>query len=237
LLLIVNYLVMAMALSLNTGAIGAPDELQNRPLVWAYFGLVSWTSGAAYALAFGNDVPRPPAVRASVILLVLSTFAIPWRFGRDLQTLPAWPGFASFHEFASFPSCLVRAAQYIRRHSQSGDVIQDSKNDTHMLVGALAERDEFANDWISDVSSKELKGRLSGIGAFNAATSEASLTAFASTNKIAWQLLRPESRVSWPESKRRNFSFDCDGYRVYHFPKSSPSIGSSAAKVGSPSQH
>jgi hypothetical protein len=30
----------------------------------------------------------------------------------------------SFEEFARFPSCLVRAAQYLREHSHSGDVIQ-----------------------------------------------------------------------------------------------------------------
>jgi hypothetical protein len=91
-----------------------------------------------------------------MILLVLVSFAIPWRSGRNLQTFPASRGFASFEEFARFPSCLVRAAQYLREHSHSGDVIQDSENDRNLLFGALAERPEFAVDWMFGEKSTAL---------------------------------------------------------------------------------
>ena len=223
LLLIINYLIMALGLSLNVGSLGIRDILQSEPVVWAYFGVVTWTAGAAYALAFGDALPRRRGTRIFVAVLALSSFMIPWRFARDLQTLPAWRGLGHLDQFAgppSFPSCLVRAAQYIGQHSQSGDVIQDSENDPHMLVGALAERQEFAEDWIVEERSKRLKERIDDLTSFKATVSEPSLLAFASTNKIAWYLLRPETKVSWPESFRRNFSFDCDGYRVYHFTQS-----------------
>src|SRR5271165_572966 len=223
LLLIVNYLIMALSVSLNVGSLGTRDILQFEPVVWAYFGVVSWTSGAAYALAFGDALPRRRGTRVFVVVLALSSFMIPWRFGRDLQTFPAWRGLArldNFASFPSFPSCLVRAAKYIGQHSQSGDIIQDSENDTYMLVGALAERQEFAEDWIVEERSKRLKERIDDLTSFKATVSEPSLLAFASTNKIAWYLLRPETKVSWPESFRRNFSFDCDGYRVYHLTQS-----------------
>jgi hypothetical protein len=221
LFLIANYLVMALGLSLNTGSIGAADELQNRPVVWAYFGVVSWTAGAAYACAFGNRTPRGQAIRVCAATLVLSSFVIPWRFGRDLQTFPAWRGSAGLEQFASFPSspsCLVRAAQYIRQHSQSGDVIQDSENDPHILVGALAERQEFADDWIFGKGLGGLKERISDLGSFKATANEADLVAFAKKNEIRWYLLHPESKVHWPEYFLEKSVFDCDGYRVYRFP-------------------
>jgi hypothetical protein len=221
LLLIVNYLIMALGLSLNAGSLGESTELQNRPVVWAYFGVVSWTSGAAYACAFGNRPPRGPAIRLCVGALALASFMVPWHFARDLQTFPAWRGSLSWEKFASFPafpSCLVRAARYIGQHSQSGDVIQDSENDPHMLVGALAEREEFADDWIFGSRSNGLNDRINDVAAFKATTSEADLRAFAIKNKIGWYLLRPESTVRWPEYFRETSVFDCDGYRVYRFP-------------------
>src|SRR5208283_2770162 len=221
LFLIVNYLVMVLGLALNTGSIGESDELQNRPVVWAYFGVVSWTAGAAYAWAFGKHLPQGRGIRVCMVMLVLSSFVIPWRFGRDLQTFPAWRGSAGVDQFASFPSspsCLVRAARYISQHSQSEDVIQDSENDPHMLVGALAERQEFADDWIFGKRLKGLKDRISDLASFKATDSEADLVAFARKNEIRWYLLRPESKVHWPEYFLEKSVFDCDGYRVYRFP-------------------
>jgi len=221
LILIVNYLIVALGLSLNAGSIGESTELQNRPVVWAYFGVVSWTSGAAYACAFGNRPPRGPAIRLCVVALALASFMVPWHFARDLQTFPAWRGSLSWEKFASFPafpSCLVRAARYIGQHSQSGDVIQDSENDPHMLIGALAEREEFADDWIFGTRSNGLNERINDMAAFKAITSEADLLAFATKNKVGWYLLRPESMVHWPEYFRETSVFDCAGYRVYRFP-------------------
>jgi hypothetical protein len=223
--LIINYLVMALGLSLNAGSLGQSDELQNRPVVWAYFGVVSWTSGAAYALAFGNLPPRGRVGRVSLVALALASLIIPWHFARDIQTFPAWRGSLSWNKFASFPSfpsCLVDAAKYIGQHSHRGEVIQDSENDPHMLVGALAQRQAYAEDWALDERSKGLKERISDLISLKATSSEASLVAFASTKKLAWYLLHPETKLSWPESIRSNFSFDCDGYRVYHLIKFSP---------------
>jgi hypothetical protein len=216
LLLMVNYLVMALCLSLNTAAaLGTVDELQNRPLVWAYFGVVCWTSGAAYALLFGDGLPRRQSTRVGLVVLLLLSFVTPWRFANNFITFPASSGFASFDEFSSFPSCLVRAAQYIREHSQNGEVIQDSADDPKMLLGALTERKEFAVDWWIGWRSKALEERLHDLDVFKASKSEADLTAFLSKNKIAWYLLRPDAKVSWPEAYRRKSSFDCNGYQVY----------------------
>jgi hypothetical protein len=70
--------------------------------------------------------------------------------------------------------------------------------------------------------SPVLKERLKDLDGFKTSSNEADLTAFVRENKIAWYVLRPEAKVSWPESFRKNFVFDCDKYRVYRFPVSSP---------------
>ncbi len=58
LLVMANYLIMALGLAMDTKEIGSPDELLNRPLVWAYFAVVAWTGGAVYHLALRG---RPAA--------------------------------------------------------------------------------------------------------------------------------------------------------------------------------
>ena len=87
-----------------------------------------------------------------------------------------------------------------------------------MLIGALAEREEFADDWIFGTRSNGLNERINDMAAFKAITSEADLLAFATKNKVGWYLLRPESMVHWPEYFREKSVFDCAGYRVYRFP-------------------
>jgi hypothetical protein len=215
-LLVANYLVMAVGLAMNTRGFGRPDELLNRPVVWAYFGVVAWTAGAAYAFAFGDSLPKGVRARGFIALFTLSSFVVPWLFAQNLQTIPPWTDVRSFTEFGRFPTCLVSASHYIREHSRNGDVIQDSANDPNLVVGALAERQDFA---VND-ARKGLKERLDDLASFKTMTSETDLMAFAVKNKIAWYLLRPETKVSWPTGFLENFAFDCDGYRVYRFPTS-----------------
>jgi hypothetical protein len=215
LLLVANYLVMAIGLAMNTRApVGHPEEFLNRPVVWAYFGVVTWTAGAAYAFVFGDSPPKGFRTRGFMALLTLSSLIMPWLFGRNLQTFPAWRG-SVFTEFGRFPTCLVNASHYIRENSRSGDVIQDSANDQNLLVGALAERQDFALGWTSP--TKGLKERLDELASFKTMTEETDLIAFAINNDIAWYLLRPETKVFWPVGFLDNFVFDCDGYRVYRF--------------------
>jgi hypothetical protein len=221
LMLVANYLVMALGTAADSRAIGTWDELLNRPVVWAYFGVVAWTAGATYAWLFGDDLPERGASRYVVGLLAISCFSVPWFFGRDLQTFPARPGFGSFAEFSGFPACLVDAADYIRRHSRTNDVIQDSTNDKNLMVGALSERQDFAVD-VGVASNRNPQGieeRLDGLVSFKLLSNEADVMSFAAKNKIAWYLLRPETTVSWPFELRERFAFDCGGYRVYQFPE------------------
>ena len=215
-LLVANYLIMAVGIAADTNAIGTWDELLNRPIVWAYFGMVVWTAGAAYALAFGDNLPQSGRSRSLLGLATLSCFAVPWFFARDLQTFPSQDGFGSFSQFSRFPSCLVSASYYIGGHSRSDDVIQDSANDQNFLVGALSGRQDFAVGTMLGRRPKGLEQRLESLVSIKSMPSEADLLSFAVKNKIAWYLLRPETTVSWPLEFRERFAFDCGGYRVYN---------------------
>jgi hypothetical protein len=91
-----------------------------------------------------------------------------------------------------------------------------------MLVGALAERQEYAVDWILWEKSVQLRERVSELSRARATTGNSDLPAFAEASNISWYLLHPDTKVSRPESFLRTSSFDCDGYRVYYFAASIP---------------
>jgi hypothetical protein len=188
---------MSLGLAMDVRRVGTPDEFLNRPLVWAYFAVVVWTAGGAYAARFGTALPRRLPVRIAAVLLVLLGLAVrfPGRF-HNLQTFPAWPGFGSFEEFASFPLCRVQASLYIREHSRDQDILQDSENDFHYLTTGLAERQAFViANMLRTREEAGLSERLADMESFKRMTSAAELTAFAARRKISWYLLHPRHGV------------------------------------------
>lgn len=217
-LVIANYLVMSVGLAMDVQGIGTRDELLNRPLVWAYFVVAAWTGGAAYLLIFGNAPPSGIRGRALVAALACLSLAFPLTLSGNLQTFPARKGFGSFAEFGAVPSCLVKASLYIREHSPAGDVVQDSKNDSNLLVSALAERQAYAvNFMFGAPRSGELPTRLEAVEAFRRIPVAEEIAEFARRHRISWYLLRPDSTVAWPAQLLDNPAFRCDGYRVYRF--------------------
>ena len=218
LLVVVNYALMSLGLAMDIRRVGTPDELLNRPLVWAYFAVVVWTAGAAYATQFGDAPPRRLPGRIAAALLVLVALTVPWMFSQNLQTFPARAGFGSFEEFASFPSCRVQASLYIRAHSRAHEIVQDSENDFRYLTTALTERQAFviANMLKTRVETG-MSERLADMESFKHMTTAAELTAFAARHKISWYLLHPTSTVSWPTPLSDAAEYVCDGFRVYHF--------------------
>lgn len=218
-LIVANYMVMSIGLALDTYGVGTPDELLNRPLVWAYFALATWTAGGAYFLAFGNELPRRLMARSVLLaLLCIAMIAAP-TFSKNLQTFPAQQGFASYEQFNSVPLCLVKAARFVRDNSRPEEIIQGSKNDPRFVVTALSERQLYAGESIFHGPGPELRKRLDSLADFRAMSDAAELRRYAYANRISWYLLHPDSQVGWPESFLNQAVFDCDGYRVYHFKK------------------
>jgi hypothetical protein len=218
LLVVVNYLVMSLGLAMDTRSIGTGDELLNRPLVWAYFVVVTWTSGAAYVLLFGRDAPRSHAARAALTACTLLALVLPWTLGRNLQTFPARAGHATYAEHSGVPTCLVAAARYIRVNSAPDAILQDSEGDPNFVLTSLAERREFAvRSLVESRARVGLKERLSRLGDFERLTDEHEIQRFAAHHRITWYVLHPSTRVAWPQSLIDKAVFACGGIRVYRF--------------------
>lgn len=217
--IIANYLVMSIGLAPDTRGIGTPDELLNRPLVWAYFAVAAWTAGGGYYLVFGNRLPQGRVVQTGLLAFLCLAFAGPLVFSKNLQTFPARRGFASYEEFNSVPLCLVKASQHLRDNSRTDDIIQDSENDRRFIVTALSERQRFAGESIFGRPTKELQARLDGLAAFKAMRNADELETYAQSHNISWYLLHPHTSVLWPESFLQQAKFNCGGYRVYRFAK------------------
>jgi hypothetical protein len=217
-LVLANYLVMALFLAMDENQIGTPEEFLNRPLVWAYFVLVTWISGGAYALALGN---RPPQTRResfySALALILS-LGFPFAFSKNLQTFPAWEGRGSHKEFGSVPACLVQSARFVRNHSQWKENVVDSENDRSFKVTSLSERQVYVVDpYIRARVPKGLDERLNLVEAWKNNADEDQVRKFAESERISWLILHPESKISWPKTLQDTPAFECEGYRVYRF--------------------
>ncbi len=220
LLVMANYLAMALGLAMDSNQVEAPDELLHRPLVWAYFAVAAWTAGAGYFLLFGADAPKTIGGRALAATFAIVCLAGPLTFGPNLQTYPRWAGFGSFKDSGSFPTCLVAASRYVRDHSAPNDIVQDSETDasiiSRLVVTALAERQEFAMSTPTR-PPKGIDQRLRELAAFKRMTDPTQIRQFAQARKIAWYVLRPETETSWPPAMRDAYVFECGGYRVYRF--------------------
>lgn len=216
LLVVLNYLAMAFGLALDTKGIGSPDELLNRPLVWAYFVVAAWTAGGAWYRAWGDAPPAGPVARGALALIGLGCLAFPWMHGENLQTYPRWTGFETYASANTTPTCLVSAAVFLREHSGSREVIQDSENDPRFLVTAFAERQGYVT-YADNRPPAAMADRMRDLAAWRTMTDAAAIRRFAAERGIAWYLLRPTTAVAWPTQILAAPAFECGGFRVYRF--------------------
>jgi len=219
-LVLINYLVMSLGLATDTNGISLPEELLHRPFVWAYFVIVAWTGAGAYVYLVGNHAPRSRSARIFAALFALCSFSVPLVCAHNIQTFPVVPQLASYRMFNSVPSDLIKACLYIRKHSEIKDIIQDSENDPRWVIAALAERQDFAADSRSIVKVRLPKGLLDRLNELENAkqiSDEPTLRQFMHARRISWYILRPESKVAWPQSVLDKPLFRSGDYRIYHF--------------------
>jgi hypothetical protein len=214
---ILNYLVMSLGLALDRNGVGNVDELLNRPLVWAYFAVVSWTAGSLCGGTLGERLAKSARTRVLLSVLLLPTLYVPLTLGRNLQTLPTW-GFWDFEGFNSVPTCLVDAGKYIRTHSTPEEIIQNSEGDSKLVLSALAERREFAVDYyIKAQAPAGLTQRLDDLKLFRGLRDEKDDLEFARARGITWYVVHPSTTVAWADVLAKNVVFSCDAFRVYRF--------------------
>lgn len=162
-------------------------------------------------------LPHGKTARTGLLFGVLFSFAGPFVFSHNHQTFPARLGFARFEDFNAVPLCLVKASQYIRDHSRSDAIIQDSENDPGFIVTALSERQNFAGKIMFGGKSPAHQERLDKLLGFKGLTDVDEVRSYAMRYNISWYLLHADSQMSWPVSILEKPAFFCDGYRVYHF--------------------
>jgi len=215
----VNYIVMSVGLAMDEKKIGTPDELLQRPFVWAYFVVVASTAGGCYAFFFGDRAPASAGARILIAVVLFGCLTVPIRFAHNLQTMPVWQPFADFKTFNAVPSDLVKASHYIRKHSRAGDIIQDSENDPKLVLGGLAERQDFAVEYVFDGAQPPvgLRERLNELAAFKQMRDASGVIQYAKVHKISWYVLQPVTKVTWPAEIFDAPVFESGGYRVYHF--------------------
>ena len=216
-LVLATYLIMTVGLALDDRGIGTPDELLNRPLVWAYFVVAAWTAGCAYHLALGNRLPSSTPARTALIGLVALALSSPLFFSRNLQTFPAWKDKARYEEFNAVPICLSRAAEFIRDNSHPSERIQDSENDPRFILTALTERQSFAGASIFARPTKALQERLDELKVLRTMQDAGAIRGYLTTHRVSWYLLQPDASVAWPTELLDSAAFECEGYRVFRF--------------------
>lgn len=212
---IINYLVMTMGLAQDSRGIGTPDELLNRPLVWAYFIVAVWVAGGGYFVIFGDRLPQSKLGKLSLISGLLIVLFAPVLFSKNIQTFQSRKGYGEYADFNSVPICQVKASEYIKNHSLPSEIVQDSKNDRRFIFTALTERQLFAGESIFSKPSTELQDRLEDLEKFKAMRTTYEINYFAKSKEISWYLLHPSSNVDWPVSFNGGSVFNCEGYRVF----------------------
>lgn len=216
LLVVANYLLMSMGLAPDSRSVGSFDELLNRPLVWAYFVLAVWTSGAAYYLFIGNGLPRQKAVRVVLLASILVAIGSTMFHAPNLQTFPE-RGFKDFAQIGSLPSCMVKAAHYVRTHSGPDELAQDAANDPILAFTALTERQLYVG--MASFGGKNLvqAQRLAEMEQVKHISDMSELQQFMAERGIGWYLAFPETRISWPAAFAQRPAFACGDYRLFRF--------------------
>ena len=224
LLVMVNYLVMSQGLASDSHAVGRPEELLHRPFVWAYFVVCSWSAAGLYFLLFGNTKPTwhykgrlqgGEFFGLVATLVAVLALGVPAYFGHNIHSLALWRPNV---EGVKLDTCLVNSAEFIRTHSQTFELIQDSSNDPDFALTALAERQAFAID-ASRVRAPD--GVYRRLGPLNYKLKNFKhadeVLQFVNQNSITWYLRRPKDKLLWPDSVEQHVAYRCGDYRVYHF--------------------
>lgn len=215
-LIIINYLVMSLGLSMDSKHIEHPEELLNRPLVWAYFAVATWTASGFYFLLCNTQPPKTLTKRILFGVMLVGCLMMPLFFAHGVQTMPMWNITLKSN---AVPDAMVEALDFIKHNSQPSDIIQGSESDPLCIASSLAERQNYVitTSHLSKQVDQLLVQRTKEVEDFKQMATEEELRLFIKTHPISWYLLRPETRVAWPDSFKNSFVFQSGGYRVYHW--------------------
>jgi hypothetical protein len=213
-ILIANFLVMAMGLARDTRGTGTPEELLHRPFMVMYFGVVAWL-GASAGLLLTRWFQRSRITRVLVVLLPLSLLPLPAMFSSGVQRLRN----SGLRYNLRIPPALFQAAEIMRTQGKPDDIFQDSSFDDNYVTAALSERRPYVEHMLVHVQHNDalINQRTAQVIDLMSTGEQAAVLAKAKALGIRWFLLRPGHQVGWPPTLASHPAFDIAGYRVYRF--------------------
>lgn len=209
-------LLMTFGLARNDW-FGAPDEMQHRPFVWAYF-LV-----AVFTTLRGFQLLQPLLSRRVGQFLCFGSFGLlllPWHFGHALlQGRSTWGTKFVNHRI---DGGLVDCANFLRNTPPSEDRVLDAHLDAgHMYLVGLCQRRSFATRpevWLHACRSfrnSNYQENLSQVERLQQATSWGELRELVEQMRVRWYVRHPGDPCVWPAGLRDRPAFQSGGYRVY----------------------
>ena len=190
---------------------GVPFEVHHRHFVWAYFACSVWCWGRAATLLRGLRPLRTVVNPVTVVVPCLLLLAVPFWLGRGLQKGRYYwsPQFCNIRVDQGLFDC----AAFLRTRTHLEDIVQDSEEDKHLVLGGLSERREFFAHY--PVASLSPVGREADLAALKLAATVPELSEQAATTGIRWYVMHPQDRISWPSVVVDRPVFSSQGFRVY----------------------
>lgn len=220
LIVALNYLIMSMGLAYSRKTTKNPQELNHRPLVWAYFVAVVFAGGLIYHFFLEDRVRRSRRWRNAALAVLAVLLAVPYTYGRDVQVGSHWWG--QWFTWQSYPRGWLECGRFIRETAQPGDVAQDSENDKMLTFSAICEHPPYASSYYDGQVNPMLLRRVQELKRFKRLSDAESIFEFARQREIRWYVLHPQARVLWPPSILATTVFSWNGYRVFAFGPNGP---------------
>jgi len=211
LVILANFLVMFFGLALDFAS-STPDELSHRPLLIAFFFVVTWVGGVV-GLLVGPQAENRRWVRVALLAPFVVLLVVPVVFGRGVQRLPAMPMLSPFH----VPSALLEVATFIRTHGSEHDVIQDSQFDRVYALSALAERQSFVSHTLTRIPYRDdmVEARTHAIERLMALGNAKLVVATARALGFRWFVLQRGDVVAWPPELVEHPAFEAGPFKVF----------------------
>ncbi len=211
-LVIFVYLTMSTFLAFDKMQIGTPEELLHRPFVWAYFIVISWTTGGLYFYLFGDSIPSNKIVKFLLIFLFFMLMSITVYFSNGIHYAE---GLGSGKQ--SIPKCLLNTAIFIKKMSNSNEVVQDANNDPKFILSALSERRAYAIDTSGFRMPIGLLERLSSLNDLKQFSDSDEVYKFMKNTGINWYVTHSNDNVKWSSKLHTNLIFSCGDYKTFVF--------------------
>jgi hypothetical protein len=211
-LLVGNFLLMALGLAFDNRGVATPEELPHRPFVVMYFAVMAWTGGVTgWTLLRSRRPGRVARIVVACVPVVL--LAVPAYFGSGVQRIWAMRGASHLR----IELGLHHAAEYIRDHSEAQDIFQDSNFDSNYIAAALSERRPYVEHMMVRVSYNAhlVDQRTAVVRELMQMRDPAAVKATAGKLGIRWFLLHPGHALGWAAAMANAPVFENEGYRVY----------------------